>query len=105
MILKSMGPTRKLQKQHKQGTLFDHFAVTRKPSPAPALARPDDSKTDGLEAQTVTEQMGTERCSGSLEPLEPSPTKSAGDINDISLSPHDSSSSIQSNVNIGASAV
>ncbi|KAI0254392.1 hypothetical protein BJV78DRAFT_75808 [Lactifluus subvellereus] len=86
---------RKGASQHlKQGTLFDHFLVTRKPSPAPALARPDDLKDDG-QAQTVIDQTGIEGYSGSLEPREPFSAKSAGDINDIAPSPHDTNSSTQ----------
>jgi hypothetical protein len=98
---------RKLQKHLKQGTLFDHFVVTRKPSPAPSLARPDDPKDDGLDAQIVVERTGTDHCSGSPQPMEPSSTKITADNNDISLSPYDPSSNTQNNadVNIGALAM
>ena len=82
--------------------------VTRThPSPAPALARPDDSKDDGLDAQVVVERTGTERRSGSPQSLESSSTKITVDTNDISLSLYDPSSNTQSNadVNIGAPAM
>ena len=101
-IVKFLGST--FQKHLKQGTLFDHFLVTRKPSPAPALARPDDPNDDG-QAQTVIDQTGTEGYSGSREPFS---AKSAGDINDITPSPHDANSSIQCTAgvfNIGAPAM
>jgi hypothetical protein len=99
--------TRKRQKHLKQGTLFDHFVVTRKPSPAPALVKPDDPKDDGLDGQIVVERTGTERCSGSPQPLEHSSTKITTDNNDISLSSYDPRSNTQSNadVNIGAPAM
>lgn len=92
MSLEFLGST--FQKHLKQGTLFDHFLVTRKPSPAPAPARPDDPEDDG-QAQTVIGQTDTESHSGSLEPRELFSAKGAGDINDIVPSPHDANSSTQ----------
>jgi hypothetical protein len=90
MRLETLGSTRQIQKHLKRGTLFDHFVVTRKQSPAPAFARLGDPKDDGSEAQTVVEQTGAVCCLGSPEPLGPSPTQSAGvispSVDDFNLS-------------------
>lgn len=87
------------QNHLKQRTLFDDFLVTRKPTPAPTLAQPEDLRDEETEPPlSITEQTGAS------DLPEPSSAEHANDIIEVDSSLGVPSAQI-TDVSIGALAI
>ncbi|KAI9512186.1 hypothetical protein F5148DRAFT_1164644 [Russula earlei] len=78
------------QNHDRQQTLFDHFLVTRKSTPAPIPVDPNNPSDDEHPSQTIAERTGTKGCHD-LEFPEMSPAEHADDMAHTCSYPSDSS--------------
>jgi hypothetical protein len=93
------------QNHLKQKTLFDHFLVTRKPTPVSTHPQRDDLRDEETGSQSVIKQTGAECGEGASALPELSSVEDVNDITHVDLSPSVSSTQSAGDVDIGALAI